>query len=292
MRSLRISLTGLTALTVLSLVLPAGSVSSLSDAGQPAASETKPKEQDKLKELLKERLVTARELEKQVGAQVRGATAKPADLIAATRLANEAALEICETDMQRIKVLESFLAATKENERLAVQYFKAGQAQQSSALIAVAERLRVEMALERARAKGANKQGDRKKAEKVDDQVTLAEKRVAVKQAAARVSAVQKKQAQARLHSVKAQVVEARAYELFREKQLRRVEDLEKRNAVDARTVDETRAQYEAARARREAAEGTVAEAEIQIELEQARLDLAQAEVEEAQLRLKQLQNR
>jgi hypothetical protein len=287
MRSANFGLCVLAAMMVIALGLPASS-----EAQQPVSSDAKTQRETKLKELLKERLETARALEKQVNARVKGATERPEELIAATRIANEAALDLCESDMQRIDALESYLAAATVNERLITQFFKTGQAQQSSALNAIAERLRVQIALERARIKGAKKQGERQTGKKLDDHVALAEKQLAVKQAALRVAAAQKKQALARLNTLKAQVAEARATESFREKQFKRIEDLVRANAVDARTADETRAQYDAAKARREAAEGNLAEAEIQAELDQARHDLAQAEVDEAQLRLNQLKEK
>ena len=117
----------------------------------------------KLKGLLEERLMTARELVKQVTQRVKSGQAIADELLEPTRLAHEAALELCASDNERIAVLEKFLADAQENERLSTNLSKSGQARHSTALNAKAERLRVEIELERAKAqkdapqKGASK---------------------------------------------------------------------------------------------------------------------------------------
>jgi outer membrane protein TolC len=71
----------------------------------------------------------------------------------ATRALLDAELEQCESDKERIKVLEKIVALAKESEKSAAQRYKTGAATQSDALMATAARLEAEIALERAKAK-------------------------------------------------------------------------------------------------------------------------------------------
>jgi outer membrane protein TolC len=64
-----------------------------------------------------------------------------------------AQLEQCESDKERIKVLEEMVALAKESEKNAVQRYQTGAAPQSDALMATAARLDAEIALERAKSK-------------------------------------------------------------------------------------------------------------------------------------------
>jgi outer membrane protein TolC len=122
-------------------------------AGSPrvAAADTK---DSKLKELQEERLSTLRELVKATTADyVTGRV--PFDRVQqATRALLDAELEQCQSDKERITVLEKIVALAKESEKNAVQRYKTGAAPHSDALMATAARLEAEIALERLRSKG------------------------------------------------------------------------------------------------------------------------------------------
>ena len=121
----------------------------------------------RLKELLHERAATTRKLADQAMLRVKTAPGTVDELLEPTRLAYEAALEACESDKDRVKVMETFLLAAKENERLAAQVFKSGQGREATVLYAQAERLRIDIALERAKTgKREPKPGDKAPAEK------------------------------------------------------------------------------------------------------------------------------
>ena len=132
----------------------------------------------KLKELQQERLVTARELAKLEMARFKNAQGLIDEVLESTRTLAGAELDVCESDKERVAALEKILAIAKDTERIAAGFAKTGQGRESAALRAKAERLRVEIALERAKArkdapqKGAPanlepdvkvKKGDRKK---------------------------------------------------------------------------------------------------------------------------------
>jgi hypothetical protein len=248
--------------------------------------------ESKLKELLKERLATTRELAKQVTQRLKKIQGRPEEQLEATRLMFEAELDVCDSDKERIAVLEKFLASAKDNEKIAMQLHKTGEAAETTALGAKAERLRVEIALERAKAKAAVKPARANAAQELQDQVALAEKHVAIKRAAVKIAELQKKTVAAKLATSKSLVVETRNFELYREKQHKRIQELSQQGVVEERLVEESRIQWEAAKARRVTAEGSVSECESQVALEQAHIELAQLELEEAELRMNQLRAR
>jgi multidrug resistance efflux pump len=244
----------------------------------------------KVKELLKERLATLRELVKLETLVYYKAGAGSYDQVhEAARMLLQAELEQCDSDKERVALLEKFVAEVKKQEQLAVQLNKAGRGPTGTALKAKADRLQAEIALERARAKLAAGPGDGKTAQESHGQVALAEKQVAIKRAALKVAEAQTKLAAATLTRSKVQVAEAEATESFRAKELKRFEQLVTQGAVTTALADERRAWWEAAKAHRSAAKGKLVEYESQVLLEQARVGLAQLEVEDAVLRLKQL---
>ncbi len=109
----------------------------------------------RLQDLLAERLAAARALAKLAKARFANNQSDGVEVIGATRIAHEAALDLCKTDQERVKVLSSFLEAAKENERIALGFQTTGQGREATALLAKVERLRVEIALERATAQAA-----------------------------------------------------------------------------------------------------------------------------------------
>jgi hypothetical protein len=253
----------------------------------------KPEVKDsKLKELQKERLATTREFARLVGQRFKNRDGTLEEMMEATRILLEAELDVCDSDKERIAILEKFLGAARENERIATNLNKAGQGRESTALKAKTDRLQVEIALERAKVKPAVKPAEGNAAQDLHDDVALAEKQVAIKRAAVKVVEAQEKVATDKLATMKSLVVEARSFESYHEKQVKRLEELAKVNSVEERVVDERRAQWEAVKARRVTAERNVSEWESQVAVEQARVELARLEFEQAELRMRQLKAR
>jgi outer membrane protein TolC len=62
-----------------------------------------------------------------------------------------AELEMCESDKERMAVLEKTVELTKENEKSAEQRYKSVEAGMSDVLLAKTDRLEAEIGLERAR---------------------------------------------------------------------------------------------------------------------------------------------
>jgi hypothetical protein len=65
----------------------------------------------------------------------------------------EAELDACDSDKDRVTALEKILVMARDTEKLAVSFYKSGQGRVGTALKAKAERLRFEIALERAKTK-------------------------------------------------------------------------------------------------------------------------------------------
>jgi hypothetical protein len=257
-----------------------------------------------LNALQKERLTTVRDIAKLAAEAYKAGLGSYDEVREAAQMVLQAELEQCASDKERVAVLQKFVAQAKQLEDHAAQLSKTGQAPTRTALKAKAERLQAEISLQRAAANAAGQAAAPKgpvgtmplpagpTAGGLRDQVALAEHQVAIKRAAVKVAEAQKAAALATLVALKAQVAEGQAAEALAAKQVERFESLVKTNSVEQGLVDERRAQWEAAKARRAEAEGKVGACEAQVRLEQARVELARAEVEGAELRLKQLNAR
>ena len=244
-----------------------------------------------IKELQQEWLNTLRSVAKQEAMRAKTGQGTAQEALASARMLAEAELEVCESDKGRVAVLERILAVARDMEQLAESLVKSGQAPVSTALRAKADRLRFQIALERAKAAAGAKPVDggasvREKSRRV--QLALAEKQAAIKQAAVKVAEAQQAKAQAGVAIYKAQIVQARLAESSAEKQIQRFNALFKANAINERVLDEQREKAEAANISRHTAEAQVVEAECQVRIEQAKVEQAQFEFEEAQLRLEQ----
>ena len=246
----------------------------------------------KIKELQKERLDAVRVMVKQDEARLRSGQALPDEVLAANKMLAEAELDVCESDKDRIAVLEKLLVRARDTEKLAGGFAKTGQGRESTALRARAERLRFEIALERAKAKAAAKPAENKRRQDLRDQAALAEKQAAIKQAAVRVTEAQKAKAQAHLDTIKAQVAQANTAESLAEMQYQHFTELLKAKAIEEGVLNEQRAKLETAKALKVATELLVAEAQSAVTIEQARILLARLEFEEAELRANQLKAR
>jgi biotin carboxyl carrier protein len=123
--------------------------------GLPAAPQAGPsdKKDTKLKALLKERLATLRALTEATTKDYQAGRVSFDRVHQAMQALLHAELELCESDRERITVLEKMVNQAKTYEEHAVQRYKAGAVTQSDVLMARAGRLEAEIALERAKAK-------------------------------------------------------------------------------------------------------------------------------------------
>src|SRR5262249_23685308 len=108
---------------------------------------------DKVKELRKERLTVLSQLAKQTEADY--ATGKvPFDRLHQARLAVlNAKLDLSESDKERFAILEEGVALAKGYEETTTQLYKNGKVPTSDPLMAKASRLETQIALEQAKAK-------------------------------------------------------------------------------------------------------------------------------------------
>lgn len=261
----------------------------LANAQDPAKPQ---KGEDRLKGLLNERLAVSRDCAKQVRERLKSGNGTLEELIEPTRMLLEAELDVCESTKERIAVLEKFLGEAKDIERLAEGFAKTGRGRTSTALMAKAQRLGIEIALERAKANAPAKSVEGKAGQDLRDQVGIAEIRVAIKRAAVKVVAAHGAKAQTSLNKIKVQATSAKLAESLAEKQFERLKKLFDANSIEERLLDEQRSKWEAAKAHRAAAEAQVAEAECQVDIEHARIVQAEMELAESELRLKQLKPR
>lgn len=144
-----VRLTG-TALTMLLLLIAAGSWHSIG-----AALQAQPKEPkgSKLKELLQERLAAFKEIAAETVKAYKGGSVSFDQVQHANEAVLKAELDLCETNAQRIEVLEKIVSLAKEQEKYAVKMHQARQAAATVPLKARVGRLEAEIALERAREK-------------------------------------------------------------------------------------------------------------------------------------------
>ncbi len=114
-----------------------------------------PKAKDtKQKELLKERLTVVREIAKLAKDRLQiDPAASFNEVRVATNMVLQAELELCDSEKDRIAVLEKFAVAAKEWEEVVIRLNKAGQAWAIEPLKAKADRLQAEIALDKAKSK-------------------------------------------------------------------------------------------------------------------------------------------
>jgi outer membrane protein TolC len=118
----------------------------------PRAQADEPKD-IKVNELLKERLALLQEVVKQTTADYQSGKVSIDRVHHAQMAVLNSRLELCETDKERITILEEAVALAKNSEETATALYKAGKVPASDRLMAKAARLETEIALERARAK-------------------------------------------------------------------------------------------------------------------------------------------
>lgn len=237
---------------------------------------------DALQQLRAEHLAVLREIVKQTTAAWKAGAADYQQVSAAMQALHKAELEQCESDKDRVAVLEKIVAQAKEAEQIADQFGKAGTSAPWAALKAKADRLQAEIDLEKVKTKVAMHSA----AKRTADRTPIAETQIAVQHAAVKMAEAQKQMAVAQLESSKAQLAAAQAAESFADSQLQRYLQLSKSDAVVSNVIDERRQQFEATKARRIAAESEVKQCEARVLLEDAHVERANLELEEAKLRL------
>jgi hypothetical protein len=239
-----------------------------------------------IKDLKKEHLAVVREnLELATKAYSTGGGTF-ADVQEATHLVLKAEFEQCGSGSESIAVLEKFIVELKKQEERAGELVKAGQLSRNMVLKARADRLNAEILLEQTKAGSGDAPAP---TSDVQDLVDLAKIQVQIKRVGVKAAEGQLKIAVAKLESSKAQVVEADALASAAKEQYDRLVSLAKKGAAAIEEVAERQGQWEAAKARTDAAKAKVAECAAQVNLEQTHVELAKLEVDDAELRLKQL---
>lgn len=146
---------GLASLLVGGVVCVGLALFASADAAEPAPSsaDAAPSKgtDSKLKELLNERLATVREMASQATKEYQAGQAPFNRVHQATMAVFNAELEMCESDKERMVVLEKTVGLTKESEKNTEQRYKSGKAGLSDVLLAKTDRLEAEIRLERAR---------------------------------------------------------------------------------------------------------------------------------------------
>lgn len=133
-----------------SLLLTGGVWLSSGEAPTAQAREVK---DSRLKELLKEKLAIVREVSAQRLAAFQSGLTSFAQVNEASLAVLNAELDLCDTDVERIAVLEKMLATARDHEQSVAAIVKAGEATSGTALDAKAARLDIEIRLERIKSK-------------------------------------------------------------------------------------------------------------------------------------------
>jgi outer membrane protein TolC len=108
----------------------------------------------KVQKLLKERLALLKQIVDETEKAFRmGNGVSVEDFLRAQQAYHKAELELCETDKERIAILEKLVTLAMENERVVSAQVASGSVPHSAVLTASVNRLDAEIALERARAK-------------------------------------------------------------------------------------------------------------------------------------------
>ena len=137
-------------LGVLALLIIAGTLGKWTVASRAhAAGEN----DSKLKALLKEKLAVAQEALAIVKKAHQNGDTSIEGVVEANQIVGKAELDLCDTNAERVAVLERMLAQTKDFEKSVTELVKAAAAPKTTLLKARLNRLDVEVALERAKEK-------------------------------------------------------------------------------------------------------------------------------------------
>ncbi len=107
----------------------------------------------RIKALLEERRATLQAIASVTARECENGLASPSQLREADKAVLRAELDLCDTDKERVAVVEKILRLAQAQERETEEAGKAGRAFPKDALKAKADRLGVEIELERAKAK-------------------------------------------------------------------------------------------------------------------------------------------
>ena len=143
-RTVRFIGTAILVMAILSTGSPFGGLTSLAAAGQ---------KNGKVKELQKERLATLKTLSDLTVKDYKSGRVSFDRVHQAMRAVLDAELEMCESDKERVTILEEAVKLAKEYETIAEAQYKTGKVTQSDVLMAKVNRLDTEIALERVNAK-------------------------------------------------------------------------------------------------------------------------------------------
>ena len=105
----------------------------------------------KLKALLKEKLAIAQEVAALVSKAHQNGDTSVEAVVEANQVVGKAQLELCETNAERVAVLDRMLAQAKDFEKRAAELVKAAAGPKTTLLKATLTRLDCEVALERAK---------------------------------------------------------------------------------------------------------------------------------------------
>ena len=115
----------------------------------------------KVRALQEERLATLKEIAAEWEKVFRAGRALYEDVLQARLMVLRAQLELCDSDRERVAVHEKIVALAKETEEMQTLRYQAARLSHSDLLMAKANRLEAEVALERAKAKAAAPQKQR-----------------------------------------------------------------------------------------------------------------------------------
>jgi outer membrane protein TolC len=144
----RFKIVGLLGLLVLLAWASIGSGSAVSPRTAAAGSNDA-----QIKALLQERHATLQEIASQTAKEFDSGVATPSQVREANLAVLRAELDLCDTDKERVAVLEKVLKIAQAQEAEAGASVQAGRALPKDALRAKADRLAVEIELERAKAR-------------------------------------------------------------------------------------------------------------------------------------------
>jgi hypothetical protein len=118
----------------------------------PCASAAAPQD-SRLKDLLKERLALAKEFAVQTETGYKTGSVPMTQLLLAKEAVFKAELDLCESDKERLAVLEKMVALTKEHEEVVAKMIQSGGLPNRALVEAKLKRLEAEIALERPKPK-------------------------------------------------------------------------------------------------------------------------------------------
>lgn len=241
-----------------------------------------PAQQTKLQDLQEERLAVLGEAVEQAKVLYQSARAPYREVWDAECILFKAKLEQCKSKPERVAVLEEYLAAAKRVEEINVQLRKDARASGRDVSQAKAERLRIEIMLQKAKAGGEETVNN-----ELQQQLFFANQNHAIKLMEWKMAEAKLKIAMAVRNTMKSHVDEAVIQQSLKEAAAKEVEALVERNVVSPQEARKRQGELAAAESRRITAECKVAESEAQIMFEEGCVQRAKLEAEMAEVQMK-----